>query len=390
MGVKFVFWSARSSFLYSGGVGQSGKLVRRKEGSEAMVRLLRVARLENKEMLSFEPHSFFQPSAFPRQSSKTLYFPQISTDQDQGPYKATLLLPLSSPASITHHHLLLTMSDYAKFDQLAVTLHPSGILHVAFNKPKKLNAVNEAVWRQYGAVFAQAGRDPQVLVIIVSGNGRAFCSGLDLASAQKDITQPPVSETGEELDAGRRAVRFLPFIKDFQNAIKASYTVNKPVIGVAHGVSYGLAIDILSNVDIRVAARNTRFSVREIAIGMAADIGSLQQLPRIIGNHSWLREAVYTGREFGADEALAQGFLSHVYDTPETALAEAFKLAEGIAKHSPLALYGVKNSLNYAIEHSLEEGLDQIAVFNSFALETDLKVGVMAALAKKPAKYSKL
>ncbi|KAF5102896.1 hypothetical protein D0Z00_000154 [Geotrichum galactomycetum] len=282
------------------------------------------------------------------------------------------------------------MSTYAKFDQLSVTLHPSGVLHIALNKPKKLNAVNEAVWRQYGAVFAQAAIDPQVLAIIVSGNGRAFCAGLDLASAQKDISFPSESETGEELDVGRRALRFMPFIKDFQNAIKASYTINKPVIGVAHGVSYGLAIDILSNVDIRVAARDARFSVREIAIGMAADIGSLQQLPRIVGNHSWLREAVYTGREFGADEALAQGFLSHVYETPETALAEAFKLAENIAKHSPLALYGIKNSLNYSIEHSLEEGLDHIAVFNSFALENDLKVGVMSALSKTPAKYSKL
>lgn len=278
------------------------------------------------------------------------------------------------------------MSDYTKFDQLAVTLQPSGVLHVALNKPKKLNAVNEAVWRQYGAIFAQAAHDPNVLAIVVSGNGRAFCSGLDLTSAKQDLA----SGSDEKLDPGRRALRFMPFIKDFQNAIKASYTINKPVIGVAHGVSYGLAIDILSNVDIRVAARNTRFSVREISIGMAADIGSLQQLPRIVGNHSWLRELVYTGREFSADEALAQGFLSHVYDTPEIALAEAFKLAEHIAQHSPVALHGSKQSLNYAIEHSLEEGLDQIAVFNSFALETDLKVGVTAALSKKQAKYSKL
>ncbi|KAF5099178.1 hypothetical protein D0Z03_001074 [Geotrichum reessii] len=282
------------------------------------------------------------------------------------------------------------MSDYSKFDQLAVTLQPSGVLHIALNKPKKLNAVNKAVWRQYGAVFAQAAHDPNVLSIVVSGNGRAFCSGLDLTSAKQDLFTASGSDADEKLDPSRRALRFMPFIKDFQNAIKASYTINKPVIGVAHGVSYGLAIDILSNVDIRVAARNTRFSVREISIGMAADIGSLQQLPRIVGNHSWLRELVYTGREFSADEALTQGFLSHVYDTPEIALAEAFKLAEHIAQHSPVALYGIKQSLNYAIEHSLDEGLDQIAVFNSFALETDLKVGVTAALSKKPAKYSKL
>lgn len=276
------------------------------------------------------------------------------------------------------------MTDkYSQFNELSVSFAAPRVLHVQFNKPKKLNAVGEKTWRQYRKVFETAGNDPNVAAIIVSGQGRAFCSGLDLTDAGSVMGM-------EDLDASRRAIRLKPFIKDFQQAIKAAYDIKKPVIGVAHGVSYGLAIDILSNVDIRFATNGTRFSVREIAIGMAADIGSLQQLPRIVGNHSWLREIVYTGREFSAEEALNHGLVSRVYSTQEESLNAAIDLAKQFAEYSPVALYGAKHSLNYSIDHTLEDGLDHIAEFNSYAIQTDLAVGISAQLSKKKPIYGKL
>lgn len=277
------------------------------------------------------------------------------------------------------------MSQYDQLDQLTAKLHPTGVLHIQLNKPKILNAVGEAVWRQYAKAFEYAMTDPDVLVVIVSGVGRAFCAGLDLKSSG-DI----ISEEASKIETARRGLRTLSFIKQFQDAIKTSYDLKKPVIGVAHGISYGLAIDMLSNVDIRFATKDTRFSVREIAIGMAADIGSLQQLPKIVGNHSWIREIVYTGREFSGQEALEKGFVSRVFDTQEETLKAAFQLAEEIAEKSPIALYGCKSSLNYANDHTLQEGLDRIAEFNSLAIENDLRVGIQATLMKQKPKYSKL
>lgn len=277
------------------------------------------------------------------------------------------------------------MSQYRQLDQLSVQLYSTGVLHIQFNKPKILNAVNESVWKQYAKAFEYAADDPDVLVIVVSGSGRAFCAGLDLSSSEDLLGAGP-----KELETSRRGLRIQSYLKQIQDAVKKSFDIKKPVIGVAHGICYGMAIDFLASLDIRFATKDARFSVREIVIGIAADVGSLQQLPKIIGNHSWLREIVYTGREFSGEEAFHQGFVSTIHETHEQSLKAAFQLAEELAKKSPIALYGSKFSLNYANDHSLEEGLNRIAEFNSLAVETDMRIGVQALLKKKQPKYSKL
>lgn len=273
------------------------------------------------------------------------------------------------------------MVDYSQFKEIKVTFSSPGVLHVQFNKPKKLNAVNEATWSCYGAAFRAAGADPEVRSIVVSGEGKGFCAGIDLND---------LAGLSNEKEFSRRAIDTYQNIRRFQENIRAPFEINKPVIGAVHGVAYGLGIDILSQFDIRYAAKNSRFSVREIVVGMAPDIGTLQQMPRIVGNHSWLREVVYTGREFLADEALLQGFVSRVFETQEETVAAALELAKEIAGYSPVATHGIKKSLNYANDHSLEDGLRQIAEYNSYALETDLLVGVTAAMRKKKAIYPNL
>lgn len=267
------------------------------------------------------------------------------------------------------------MVDYSQFKEIKASFAAPGVLHVQLNKPHKLNAVNVATWKCYGEAFRTASADPEVRAVVVSGEGKAFCAGIDLADMSS------LSDKGKELS--RKVLDRIDFIRDFQDNIKAPYDMNKPVIGVAHGVSYGLAIDILCQFDIRFATKGTRFSIKEIALGMAADIGTLQQIPRIVGNHSWLREVIYTGREFGPEEALQQGFVSRVYNTQEESVNAALELAKQLAANSPVANFGIKKSLNFAYEHSLEEGLKQIAEYNGYAVETDLLIGVTAASQRK-------
>ena len=124
---------------------------------------------------------------------------------------------------------------------------------------------------------------------------------------------------------------------------------------MVHGIAFGLAIDITCCADVRIAAKNARFSVKEVDIGIAADIGTLSRLPKAVGNFSWVKEVCLTAREFGAAEALSVGFVSHVVETKAAALEAALALAGSIASKSPVATLGTKELLNHARDHSVPE-----------------------------------
>ena len=121
----------------------------------------------------------------------------------------------------------------------------------------------------------------------------------------------------------------------------------KPVIAVLHGISLGLAIDIATCCDVRICARDTRFSVREVDIGIAADIGTLSRLPQSGVSMSWVKDVSLTARDFLSDEALRVGFVSQVYDTKATALEHAHAMATVIATKSPIAVQGTKEMINF-------------------------------------------
>jgi Delta3,5-Delta2,4-dienoyl-CoA isomerase len=135
------------------------------------------------------------------------------------------------------------------------------------------------------------------------------------------------------------------------------------VICVAHGFCYGLGIDIACATDIRICAQNTRFAVKEVDIGLAADIGTLSRLPKIVGNASWVKEVCLTARDFSVAEALEQGFVSRVFESKADASEAALKLASSIASKSPVAVQGTKELLGYSRDHSVEEGLHDRAPF---------------------------
>jgi len=132
-------------------------------------------------------------------------------------------------------------------------------------------------------------------------------------------------------------------------------TFPSAVICVTHGISIGLAIDIACCADIRICARDTKFSVKEVDIGMAADIGTLSRLPKIVGSTSWVKDVCLSGRYFTAAEALAIGFVSQVQESKTAALDAAAKLAALIASKSPIAVQGTKEILNHARDHTVED-----------------------------------
>lgn len=163
------------------------------------------------------------------------------------------------------------------------------------------------------------------------------------------------------------------------------------VICVLHGISLGLAIDISCCADIRIAASNARMAVKEVDIGLAADIGTLARLPKIVGSTSWVKDVCLTARDFSAHEALQAGFVSHVLQDKAGAVQKAVEIAVLLAEKSPVAVQGTKELLNYGRENSTAATLRYTSVWNSVALQTaDVPAALQGTMAKKRPSFAKL
>ena len=134
-----------------------------------------------------------------------------------------------------------------------------------------------------------------------------------------------------------------------------SFNSAAAVICVMHGYSFGLAIDISTCADIRICASNTKFSVKEVDIGIAADVGTLSRLPKVVGNFSWVKEVALSARVFDAQEAYQVGFVSQVHGSKEQAMEAGLKIAALLATKSPIAVQGTKELLNHARDHTIAE-----------------------------------
>ncbi|KAK3115640.1 hypothetical protein LTR53_004793 [Teratosphaeriaceae sp. CCFEE 6253] len=277
--------------------------------------------------------------------------------------------------------------DYS-YEYFNITFPSQYVAQVEINRPKKLNAFIEQMWINLGAIFRKLSVDPDVRVVILTAVGdRAFTAGLDVQAASETGA---LSKTGDA-DGARRAVALRRHMLEFQDDITAIEKCEKPVIAVLHGVSYGLAIDMTTCCDIRICAQDTRFSVREVEIGLAADIGTLTRLPKANVPMSWVKEVCLTARDFGADEALRVGFVSAVYGSKAAALGKALEMAQSLALKSPVAVQGTKQILNFSRDHSVQDGLNYVSVWNAAMLQTqDVKDAMMAGLKKQKPTFAKL
>jgi enoyl-CoA hydratase len=179
-------------------------------------------------------------------------------------------------------------------------------------------------------------------------------------------------------------------ILDLQGAFNAIERAPFPVIAAVHGACVGAGVDLITACDLRIAAADAFFAIEEIHIGMAADVGTLQRLPKLIAP-AVAAELAYTGRRFPAEEARGYGLVSAVHADRDAVLAAAFDLARSICAKSPLAIAGIKRNLAYARDHSVADGLDYIATWNGGMLRAgDLMAAVQAKMAKQAATFPDL
>ena len=245
------------------------------------------------------------------------------------------------------------------------------------------------MWIELKRVFEALSYSPDVRAVIFSGAGpKAFTTGLDVQAASAAGALAP-SESSK--DGARIAAPLRRHVLEFQECITSIEKCEKPVLCVMHGYSLGLAIDLAACADVRFCSRDTRFAVKEVDIGIAADIGTLSRLPKIVGNTSWVKDVCLSARIFGAEEAHQVGFVSHVYPGKEEAVQAGITWASLIASKSPVAVQGTKELLNWSRDHSVQDGLRYTGVWNSAALQTaDVPIAMAAGMKKRIPTFEKL
>ncbi|XP_060576555.1 delta(3,5)-Delta(2,4)-dienoyl-CoA isomerase, mitochondrial-like [Ruditapes philippinarum] len=292
---------------------------------------------------------------------------------------------ISRPQSILP--LLVRAMSSESYTTLNVTRPKEYVVHVEMNRPNKRNAMNGAFFSEIGTCFQKLSDDSDCRVIVLSGAGKIFTSGLDLT----DLGTVIAIRENEDIDVGRKATQMRKFLTKWQEDFNQIEKCSKPVIAAIHSACVGGGVDLTSACDIRYCSEDAWFQIKEIDLGLAADLGTLQRFPKVIGNDSYARELAFTARKFYADEAKQMGFISRILPDKDSLLSAALDTAALIASKSPIAVQGTKTSMVYSRDHSVQEGLAHIGIWNQSMLQsTDMTEAAMAQMQKKEAKFSKL
>lgn len=191
------------------------------------------------------------------------------------------------------------------------------------------------------------------------------------------------AKLSEAPDIARKAKIFEESMVMYQNSITSLEKCSKPVIACTHSAVVGAGVDLITAADIRYCTKDSWFCVKEVDIGMAADVGTLQRLPKVIGNQSLVRELCFTARKLQSAEAEKCGLVSRVFDDKSEMVEEAINMAAIIASKSPVAVQTTKRSIVYSLDHTNQDGLDHIKEINLRNLQSeDFFNAVMAGQSK--------
>lgn len=259
------------------------------------------------------------------------------------------------------------------YETLGIDLQDQ-IATVRLNRPAKGNALNARMWQEIRQAFAWVDQTPEVRVTVLQGEGKHFCTGIDLQMMLELPQHIHNACTGRSREALRR------LILDLQDTLTSLERCRKPVLAAIHGTCIGGGVDLVCCADMRYASVDAQFSIKEIDIGMVADVGTLQRLPRLVGD-GMAREWAYTGRTVLASEAAELRLVNRVFATRQELHDGVRALAATIAAKSPLALRGTKEMISYARDHSVADGLNYVATWNAAMLQSaDLQEAMDAGL----------
>ena len=256
-----------------------------------------------------------------------------------------------------------------------------GVGHLVLNKGEDLNKMTMNFWYELPKILDEVDRDASLRVLILTSTGKHFCAGMDLKNfgtlgndAEKKTNVPDKARIGENL---------YRVAKELQDMLSKLEKLRIPVLAGIQGGCIGGGLDLVTAADMRFASKDAFFCIQEVNIGMAADIGTLQRLPRVIPEGK-VRELAYTGRRMPAEEALETGLVNKVYESQEDLVSGLKEMAAVIASKSPLAVYGTKAILNFSRDHTIAEGLEYNALWSGAMLpQEDMAEAMMSNMEKR-------
>jgi enoyl-CoA hydratase len=235
------------------------------------------------------------------------------------------------------------------------------IAHLVLNRPASMNTMQPVFWRELEQIVADLQRTASARALVISSTGKHFTAGMALDVFNSSIAL-------DDRSAAARA-NIAPMMDDMQRAFTALEQLRMPVIAAIHGGCIGGGVDMVSACDIRLATEDAFFSIQEINIGMVADMGTLQRLPKLIPE-GVVHELAYTGRRLPAQRALAVGLVNELFASQEAMLAAALQMAAEIAQKPPVAIWGSKQAIHYARDHSTHDALQQMGWLQSGIWQT--------------------
>ncbi|MGZ5195701.1 MAG: enoyl-CoA hydratase-related protein [Ramlibacter sp.] len=225
------------------------------------------------------------------------------------------------------------------------------VAHLVLNRPDALNTMQPTFWRELDEVLTRLHREGSARALVISSTGKHFSAGMALETFSGE------GVLDDRTPEGRAAI--FDLLSDMQSTFTKLETLRIPVIAAIQGGCIGGAVDMATACCIRYATADAFFCVQEINIGMVADVGTLQRLPKLVPL-GVVKELAYTGRRLPAQKALGYGLVNEVFDTQEAMVAAALQCAREIAAKPPVAIWGTKQVIHYTRDHSVDDSLKQM------------------------------
>ncbi len=277
----------------------------------------------------------------------------------------------------------MKIDDFSALKAFTVNIDENHVVEICLNRPEALNSMNNDFWHELPAIVKALDNEAAARAIILSSSGKHFTAGMDL-EVLSNLGGNPAHEPARRAEQARR------WILSLQDTFTQLETARMPVISAIQGACIGGGVDMICATDMRFCTANAYFTIKETELGITADVGTLQRIQQLMPS-GLARELAYSSRKMDAEEALACGFVNKVYETQEEMLEAVRALATNIAKHSPMAVHGTKEMLNYSRDHAVQDSLNHMATWQSGMLQApDIQEAMQAGAAKRTPKFDNL
>ncbi|WP_144207775.1 crotonase/enoyl-CoA hydratase family protein [Shewanella donghaensis] len=275
------------------------------------------------------------------------------------------------------------MNNIEKFNSLTLEIN-NKIAHVKLNRPNELNSMNIDFWDEFPKIIHQINDQASARVIVISSTGKHFCAGMDLAVFNQNSPD-------KNIELGRKHEQLRRLVLRLQDCFNVLESCRMPVLMAVQGGCIGGAVDMVSAADCRYCTSDAFFSIEETKLGMTADLGTLQRLPKLIPM-GLVKELAYTGRRMPANEAKDVGLVNQVFEDQQSMITAVMAIAAEIAARSPLAVTGCKEMINYGRDHSVADSLNYMAAWQSgmFQPQNDMMETFTAKAQKRAPEFQEL